>query len=201
MNKSMAIGLGLGIAAAIAGGTFASYKIVTEGGAGNAVAGAKTGFFSRDPRYAAVLAVTPVTKTLKVARQDCHDEQVTRVRDTKDAHQIAGSVVGAVVGGVLGNQVGGGSGKAIATVAGAAGGGYAGNRIEKRMQQGNTYTTTEQRCVTVYDSKQKSLGYDVRYRLDGKVATVRMHHDPGPRIAVVNGELVLESKAITAPQT
>jgi uncharacterized protein YcfJ len=199
----MAIGLGLGIAAAIAGGTFASYKIVTEGGDGNAVPGAsaKTGFFSRGPQYAEVLAVTPVEKKLKVARQDCHDEQVTRVRDTKDPHRIAGSVVGAVVGGVLGNQVGGGSGKTIATVAGAAGGGYAGNRIEKRMQQGNTYTTTEQRCVTVYDTRQKSLGYDVRYRLDGKVATVRMQHDPGPRIAVVNGELVLQSKPATPPQS
>jgi uncharacterized protein YcfJ len=199
----MAIGLGLGIAAAIAGGTFASYKIVSAGGDTSTVSGTgtKTSLFSRDPQYAEVLAVTPVAKTLKVARQDCHDEQVTRVRETKDPHQVAGSVVGAVVGGVLGNQVGGGSGKAIATVAGAAGGGYAGNRIEKRMQQGNTYTTTEQRCVTVYDTKQKSLGYDVRYRLDGKVATVRMQHDPGPRIAVVNGELVLQSKPATPPRS
>ncbi len=40
---------------------------------------------------------------------------------TKDLHQITGSVIGAVVGGVLGHQVGGGSGKKIATVAGAAG--------------------------------------------------------------------------------
>ena len=40
--------------------------------------------------------------------------------------------VGAVVGGLLGNQVGGGSGKTLATIAGAVGGGYVGNEIAKR---------------------------------------------------------------------
>jgi len=38
--------------------------------------------------------------------------------------------------------VGGGSGKVLATVAGAAAGGYAGNKIEEKVQAGNTYTTT-----------------------------------------------------------
>jgi len=41
----------------------------------------------------------------------------------------AGAVAGAVVGGVLGNQVGGGSGKTVATIAGTAGGAYAGKKI------------------------------------------------------------------------
>lgn len=40
--------------------------------------------------------------------------------------------IGAVVGGLLGNQVGGGTGKTLATVAGAVGGGYVGNEIAKR---------------------------------------------------------------------
>jgi uncharacterized protein YcfJ len=40
--------------------------------------------------------------------------------------------IGAVVGGLLGNQVGGGKGKTLATIAGAVGGGYAGNEIAKR---------------------------------------------------------------------
>jgi len=40
--------------------------------------------------------------------------------------------VGAVVGGLLGNQVGNGNGKALATIAGALGGGYLGNEIAKR---------------------------------------------------------------------
>lgn len=46
-----------------------------------------------------------------------------------------GLVAGGVVGGVLGNQVGGGSGKTLATVAGAAGGAYAGHEIEKSARE------------------------------------------------------------------
>lgn len=45
-----------------------------------------------------------------------------------------GAVAGGVVGGVLGNQVGDGSGRRIATVAGAAGGAYAGHQIEKHVK-------------------------------------------------------------------
>lgn len=40
--------------------------------------------------------------------------------------------IGAVVGGLLGSQVGGGKGKTLAAIAGAMGGGYAGNEIAKR---------------------------------------------------------------------
>jgi len=50
-----------------------------------------------------------------------------------------------VAGGLLGNQVGGGSGKTIATVAGAAGGAYAGRKIQEN-QQNKTETVTERRC-------------------------------------------------------
>ena len=57
-----------------------------------------------------------------------------------------GTVAGGVIGGLLGNQVGGGNGKTLATVAGVAGGAYAGNTIEKNMKK-----------VTVYD---------VRVRMD-----------------------------------
>jgi uncharacterized protein YcfJ len=39
-----------------------------------------------------------------------------------------------VLGGLIGNQIGGGNGRALATVAGAVGGGYAGNEVEKRMR-------------------------------------------------------------------
>lgn len=40
--------------------------------------------------------------------------------------------IGAVIGGLLGSQVGGGSGRTIATIAGAVGGGYLGNEVAKR---------------------------------------------------------------------
>ena len=82
-------------------------------------------------------------------------------------------------------------GKTLATVAGAAGGGYAGNRVQKHVQDNNTYQTTERQCRTVYDNRTRTIGYQVRYRLKGKEGTVRMDHDPGRQIPVRDGELVL----------
>lgn len=82
--------------------------------------------------------------------------------------------VGAVLGGLLGNQVGGGNGRTLATVAGAVGGGYAGNEVEKR-----THTSTS---------------YQVRVRMDnGESRTFPQQGADGwrvgDRVRVVNGEL------------
>ena len=40
-----------------------------------------------------------------------------------------------MLGGVIGHQVGGGSGKDLATIAGAVGGAYVGNRAENRLDK------------------------------------------------------------------
>ena len=50
-----------------------------------------------------------------------------------------GMVIGGVAGGVLGHQVGSGRGKDVATVAGAAGGAYVGNEVEKNKKSTTTY--------------------------------------------------------------
>ena len=81
--------------------------------------------------------------------EHCWDEEVTHTADPKDDNRIAGTAIGAVVGGVIGNQFGGGKGKKLATVAGAAGGAYAGNRAQKAVQDKNTYTTVEHHCEPV----------------------------------------------------
>lgn len=65
-----------------------------------------------------------------------------------------GAVAGAIVGGLIGNQIGGGDGKKVATVAGVAGGAYAGKRIAEnsdktkyrvtvRMDDGHLETVTQ----------------------------------------------------------
>ncbi|MCY1534461.1 hypothetical protein D9M68_698340 [compost metagenome] len=176
MNKSMLVGAVLGAVGVTAGGAVATYNLVGNKG----------------PEYAEVLAVQPISETIKTPREVCNDVAVTRQRPVKDQHQIAGTVLGAVAGGLLGNQVGGGTGKKIATVAGAVGGGYAGNKVQEHMQSSDTYTTTETRCKTVTDTSEKLVGYDVKYQLDGKVGQVRMDHDPGRQIPVTKeGQLVL----------
>lgn len=176
MNKSLLIGLIVGAVVVTAGGAIAGLKMWDR------------------PDYAEVTAVQPAMETVRVPRQDCRDVTVTHQQPVKDERRIAGTAIGAVVGGIIGHQIGGGDGKKIATAAGAAGGGYAGSKIQKRMQEKNTYTTTEKDCQTVYDESQKQIGYDVSYRLDGKEGTVRMDRDPGARIPVdKNGELILDA--------
>jgi len=176
MNRSMAMGLVIGVA-------------IAAGGA--AVAG--LGFAGRTPRTAEVLDVTPVERTVRTPRDECADVTVEKQRPVKDEHQLAGSAIGAVLGGVLGHQVGGGNGRALATVAGAAAGGYAGNRVQKNLQDQDTSAATEQRCHTVADTKREVVGFDVRYRLGDTVAVVRMKERPaGDRLPVRDGKPVTD---------
>ncbi|MDX9874220.1 MAG: glycine zipper 2TM domain-containing protein [Spongiibacteraceae bacterium] len=181
MNRSLVAGIALGALGVTAGGAVASYNLLKP-----------------EPAFAEVLAVTPVTETVRTPREVCRDVTVTHRQPVKDPHQVTGTVIGAVVGGVLGNQVGGGSGKKVATVAGAAAGGYAGNKVQENMQARNTYTTTERRCETVTDTSEHVIGYDVSYQLDGQTGTVRMSDDPGQRIPVRNGRLVLDAAVSVA---
>ena len=60
---------------------------------------------------------------------------VTRIEPVslEGDHQLGlGAVLGAAAGGVIGHQFGGGSGRDVATVIGAVGGGLAGNTIQNR---------------------------------------------------------------------
>jgi uncharacterized protein YcfJ len=183
MNRSILIGIVIGVAVAAGGAAVAGY-----------------GWAGRSTRYAQVLDVKPVQHTVHTPREECADVTVEKQRPVQDENRVAGSAIGAVLGGVLGHQVGGGSGKTLATVAGAAAGGYAGNRVQKNMQEKDTYEATEQRCHTVQDSKQETVGYDVRYKLGDTIDVVRMKERPaGDRIPVKDGRLVLA--AATAPKS
>src|SRR5262245_20153986 len=126
MNKSLITGLIVGAVVVTAGAAIAGWD-----------------YKERNPKYAEVLDVDPVSKTISTPRQVCNDEAVTQRAPVKDEKRVAGTVIGAVVGGVLGHQVGSGDGKKIATAAGAAAGGYAGNKVQKRVQENNTTTTTQ----------------------------------------------------------
>lgn len=139
------------------------------------------------PKYARVVSVDPVRKTVNNPKQVCRDQVVSHTAPPKDEHRIAGTAIGAVVGGLVGNQVGGGKGKTLATVAGAVGGGYAGNRIQASRQQPSVTSSVERNCNTVNNSSEKVIGYDVRYEYNGVTRTTRMDHDPGDRVMVQEG--------------
>jgi outer membrane lipoprotein SlyB len=84
-----------------------------------------------------------------------------RSQTVENPNTAIGTIGGALVGGLLGNQIGGGRGRTAATVVGAAGGAYAGNRM-----------TSGSSLVWI-------IG--VRYD-DGSLATVQQSASPGLRI-------------------
>lgn len=171
----MLAGIGIGVAAALGVAAVASLNV-----------------FSSGPKYAQVISATPIKETVKTPRRECRNVAVTHRRPVQEENRITGSLLGAVAGGVIGHQFGGGHGKDIATVAGALGGGYAGNQIQGSMQNNDTYTTTQQRCKTVYDKSEKMLGYDVTYKIGDQQGKIRMDRDPGTQIPLDNnGQLVL----------
>ena len=175
MNKSMLAGIGIGVAAALGVAAVAGMNV-----------------FDRGPQYAQVLAATPIKESIRQPRQECRNVTLMHRRAVQDENRIAGSVLGAVAGGVLGHQFGGGRGRDVATVAGALAGGYAGNQVQGGLQDRDTYTTTEQRCKTVYDKQEKQLGYDVTYKIGDQQGKIRMENDPGTRIPLDrNGQLIL----------
>ncbi|HWU76585.1 MAG TPA: glycine zipper 2TM domain-containing protein [Rhodanobacter sp.] len=185
MNRLMINVLNVGIAAALATGLSACNRnadAVAANGAGDTAGSTDAGV-----SYAKVVSVEPVRSTVNNPKQVCHDETVTHTAPPKDQHRIAGTAIGAVVGGLVGHQVGGGKGRTLATVAGAVGGGYAGNKIEQHTQKAQVTTSVERKCDTVNNTSSKIVGYDVRYVYNGVTRTVRMDHDPGDRVQVQEG--------------
>ncbi|WP_342315326.1 glycine zipper 2TM domain-containing protein [Lysobacter sp. FW306-1B-D06B] len=88
---------------------------------------------------------TAAKSSTSTKRPRCYDVEVEKPKEVKDEHKITGTVVGGLAGGLLGNQVGGGSGKKIATAAGAVGGAFAGRKIQDNQQK-KTETVVERRC-------------------------------------------------------
>jgi outer membrane lipoprotein SlyB len=119
--------------------------------------------------------------TVAHAQQVCSNcgtvESVRAITQHVQQGSGIGAVTGALLGGVLANKVGGGDGRKLATVAGAIGGGFAGNEIEKR-----TRTSTH---------------YEVRVRMeDGSIRTFTPSGEPGwntgDHVRVVDGNLTTQ---------
>jgi outer membrane lipoprotein SlyB len=101
--------------------------------------------------------------------------EAVNVIEVKGEGNYLGMIAGGLAGALLGSQVGGGSGRTIATVAGAAGGAYAGNEVEKRMK-----TTKHHEVIVRLES--------------GGTQAVSYEAEPafkvGERVRVENGTLV-----------
>lgn len=81
----------------------------------------------------------------QVAATDCATcgrvSAVTVVEKAGESNAV-GLIAGGLAGAVLGHQVGGGFGKDLATVAGAAGGAYAGKKVQENMNAKKVWAVT-----------------------------------------------------------
>ncbi len=120
----------------------------------------------------AVSAIALFSGSLAFAQSTCKEcGQVQSIRYVEEKGKTSGvgMVAGGVLGGVLGHQIGGGTGKTVATVAGAAGGAYVGNKVEQnrntkghwevqlKMDTGNTRIFTYSNQPTVHEGERVKL--------------------------------------------
>jgi outer membrane lipoprotein SlyB len=93
----------------------------------------------------------------------CGRVSAVTVSEKAGDSNAVGMIAGGVAGAVLGRQVGGGLGKDLATIAGAAGGAYAGKRIQESMNTAQVWVIS------------------VKYP-DGRVAQFEFANDPGFKV-------------------
>jgi len=105
----------------------------------------------RDAKEEHTKALATAEKKLKAANtsvrsapvcSDCGKVISVKVTEKDGDAGPTGLIAGGVVGGLLGNQVGKGRGKDLATIAGIAGGAYAGHKVEGKMNKVKTWTVS-----------------------------------------------------------
>lgn len=117
---------------------------------------------SAKAQMAAATPAAPVQQPRPVCAE-CAKVTAITMAEKKGEGSPLGLIGGAVLGGVLGHQVGGGTGKTLATVAGAAGGAYAGKKVEEKAKTHNVWTVS------------------VRYG-DGRTGSFEFTQDPAMRV-------------------
>lgn len=81
---------------------------------------------------------------------DCGKVTAVNVSERNGDSNAIGLLAGGAAGALLGHQVGGGTGKDIATIAGAVGGAYAGKKIQERSNATKVWSVQVQ-----YDNGQR----------------------------------------------
>ena len=110
---------------------------------------------------------------------DCGVVKSVRQVEKKGSGSGVGAVAGGVVGGIVGHQFGSGRGNTAMTIAGAAGGAYAGNEIEKNRKTKKYWTVSVK--MDNGTSRSYSYGNKPEFREGDRVKTL----DDGRRLALV----------------
>jgi uncharacterized protein YcfJ len=163
-------------------------------------AAAPAAFAESFPDRARVISSHPVLEQIPVSREECWNDRVRgyenrRVTRTDTGAAIGpGTVLGAVVGGVIGHQFGHSSGgRDRGTAAGAIVGGLVGNQVDRdnsgppeRMEEVERVPVERnvERCRTVNETREATVGYDVRYEYHGREFMTRLPREPGRSLPV-----------------
>ncbi|QTN27501.1 glycine zipper 2TM domain-containing protein [Rhodoferax sp. AJA081-3] len=113
-----------------------------------ALAAAKAKAAATPATAPAPVAATPAAPAATAAQAtapacaECGRVLSITVTEKAGEYSAVGVLAGGALGAVLGNQVGGGLGKDLATLAGAAGGAYAGKMIEEKIKTHKVWTVT-----------------------------------------------------------
>jgi len=125
-----------------------------------------------------VAAAQPIEEKKVAPPPVCHEcgvvESVNMV-EVKGESTGAGAVVGGVAGLIVGNQIGQKKGRTLAKIAGAAGGAYLGNEIEKNAKK----TVQYQVAVRMDDGTQRTISQTT----DGGLTA-------GSRVKIIDGAIV-----------
>lgn len=131
---------------------------------------------------ARVLSSTPIYESINEPRRECWTETSDyggRDYETRGyRNNTGGSIIGAIAGGLLGSTVGRGNGRVAAAAVGAATGAVVGGQWNNGDRYAR-YPEQVERCQTTNHVRQVMSGYDVRYRVEGRVFNTRLPYDPG----------------------
>jgi len=122
--------------------------------------------------------ITSARAVMGPPEQRCWVER-SQVGERRDLN-VPGAIIGGVLGGILGHQVGGGTGKTVATIGGAVGGGALGANIDRIRDPQSGQDV--RRCENV--AGQTPQYWDVTYNYGGVQHRVQMTAQPGPTIMV-----------------
>lgn len=138
--------------------------------------------------WARVVDVDPVYRwvDIRTPARSCWVETVAT--EVPSSNRVASTLAGGVIGGAIGHAAGHGHknkhlGAAVGTVIGLAIGNDVGRKNERHARV--EYREVEHCKVTHTSRRERELlGYDVVYRLNGRLQRTRTSHHPGNRIQV-----------------
>ena len=125
-----------------------------------------------------VISSTPIHERINQPYLDCWSE--TSTANPKGA-SLGSEVLGGVTGALIGSQIGDGTGKKIATLAGAV----AGVKIADRSANSKQAQTQQvEHCREVQASNDVITGYKVIYRYKGQDITTILPYSPSEKIRI-----------------